>query len=127
MQSVSWRQPRGPRGESRPRVLPRSGLQVVREVGQELGAVIGDKHQILEPATAEAGAVAAGLQGHHVAGEEHVGRATERWRLVHLEPHAMSQRMEVALLEHLAGNLAELRGKTRLLIRLARDTVDLTP
>ena len=54
--------------------------EVVREVRQDLAAVLGDDHQVLEPAAAVALAVAAGLERDHVAGQQRVGRAAQPGR-----------------------------------------------
>src|SRR5215203_326187 len=51
-------------------VLPSSRRQVVREVREVLGPVLGDEHDVLQPAAAEALAVETGLQGHDVTRHE---------------------------------------------------------
>ena len=83
-------------------------LQVVGEVGQQLGAVLGDEHEVLEADAAEVLAVAAGLERDHVAGDQRVGRAAEVRPLVDLEADAVAERVEVALVELRAGRLAAL-------------------
>src|SRR4051794_32854905 len=60
-------------------------LQVVREAGQVLGAVVGHEDEILEPDAADALAVEAGLDGDDVAGLQRLVRDLAHPRLlVHL-------------------------------------------
>ena len=72
--------------------------ELVRKVRQGLAAVLGDDDEILEPDAAEALPVAAGLERDHVAGDERVARAAEVRALVDLEPDAVAERVEVAVL-----------------------------
>ena len=76
----------------------RYGARLVREARQRLGAVLGDEHEVLEAAAAEARAVEARLDREHVAGDELVvaGHAEHRL-LVHLEPDAVAERVEEAV------------------------------
>src|SRR5215510_1887318 len=110
------------------RPLPRqgkSGLEVVRVVRENLAAVVGDEHQVLEPAAAVAVAVEAGLDRDHVARNELPGGAAERRLLVHLEPDAVAERVVEAVLEHLAGLLREKGREAALLEDRGRDPVQL--
>src|SRR5919109_1105067 len=84
-------------------------LEVVREVGEQLGAVLADDDQVLEADAAELLAVAAGLERDHVARHQRVGRAAEVGALVDLEPDAVPERVVVALVELHPGRLAALR------------------
>src|ERR687891_686245 len=52
-----------------------SNLQVVRELGQILAAVVRDEHEVLQPHAAEAAAVRSRLDREHVAGDEPVARS----------------------------------------------------
>src|SRR5229473_1567426 len=64
-----------------------SRCQVVRVVREVLGAGLGDEHEVLEPAAAEAGPVEAGLDRDHVARDERIAaRGAHARLLVHLEP-----------------------------------------
>src|SRR5581483_5854602 len=87
----------------------------------DLDAVLGDDRDVLEPDAAPAAAVETGLEGDHVAGDEVVADAAERRALVHLEPDAVAERMEEAVLEHLSRRLRPLRRVTVLLEELAGD------
>src|SRR5215211_7681287 len=108
--------------------LKRLRLQVVREVREVLGAVLGDEHEVLEPAAAEALAVEAGLERHHVTGHElRDAAASEVRRLVHLEPDTVAETVEEAVLEHLARRLREHRRLAVLLEQLADEPKDLDP
>src|SRR5262249_22089354 len=86
---------------------------------QVLATVVGDEHDVLEPAPAVAGAVEARLDGDDVAGDEVGAHSAEARLLVHLEADAVPERVEEAVLEHLAGRLRELRRVTVGLEQLA--------
>src|SRR5262245_2455167 len=77
--------------------------ELVRELRQRLAAVVGDEHEVLQPAAAEAGAVEPRLDREHVTGDELVvaGHAEHRL-LVHLEADAVAERVEEAAVERLA-------------------------
>src|SRR3954462_15449318 len=82
---------------------------LVRKVRQGLAAVLGDDDEVLEPDAAEALAVAAGRERDDVAGHQRVGGAAEVRALVDLEPDAVPEPVEVALVEDGARLLGELR------------------
>ena len=78
--------------------------EIVWKSRQVLGAVLGDEHEILEPDAAEARPVAARLDRDHVAAPR-AARCRRKARarlLVHLEPDAVAERVEEAVLERLA-------------------------
>src|SRR4051794_15352098 len=85
------------------------GCEVVREVGQQLAAVVRHEHEILEPAAAPAGAVEARLDRDDVARDQLARRTAEPRLLVHLEPDAVAERVEEAVLEDFPRLLRELR------------------
>src|SRR6266852_2745006 len=77
--------------------------QVVGKLGQVLGPVLCDEHEVLEPAAAEAGPVEAGLDGDDVPRDELVlAQQAHRRILVHFEPDAVAEPVEEAVLERLA-------------------------
>src|SRR3954451_9061318 len=80
-------------------------LEVVRVVREDLAAVGGDEHQVLETAAAVAVPVDPGLDGDDVPRDELAGRATQRGLLVDLEADAVAERVVEAVLEDLAGLL----------------------
>src|ERR671918_2211505 len=88
----------------------RLGRQVVRVVGEELAAVLGDEDEVLQAAAAEAFAVEARFDGEHVAGHDLVAVPAQAGQLVHLEADAVAEAVEEALLEHLPWGLRELGG-----------------
>ena len=97
-------------------------LQSVGEVGQHLGAVLGDQHEVLEPDAAEALAVAPGLERDRRRRRR--GRRGVRPRfgpLVDLEADAVAERVEVPVVELAARRLAQLRRLAGALERLARE------
>ena len=69
----------------------RSGLETVREVGQDLAAVVRDEHQILDANAAPPAPVEARLERDHVADDELVADAAHARRLVDLEPDAVAE------------------------------------
>src|SRR5262249_40639300 len=110
------------------RAACRSGsrFEVVGVVREVLGAVLGDEHEVLEAAAAEAGVVEAGFDGDDVAGDERVtARHSHPRLLVHLQPDAVPEAVNEAVLEHLARLLAQRRAIAVLLEELARPDEDL--
>ena len=86
------------------------GVEVVRKVRQVLGAVLGDEHEVLEPAAAEALAVEARLERDHVAGDELAGRRGRGSAAsCTSSPTPWPSAVEEAVLEHLARLLREQR------------------
>src|SRR6266699_557009 len=78
------------------------GNQVVREARELLSAVLGHDEQVLEPAAAEPGPVETGLDREDLAALQlFVADHAEHGQLVHLEPDAVPERVEEALLERL--------------------------
>ena len=66
-------------------------LELVREVGQDLGAVLGNEGEVFEPDAAEALPVEPRLDGDHVTGDEPVVAEPADVRLlVHLETDAVA-------------------------------------
>ena len=93
-----------------------------------LAAVVGDEHEVLEPAAAEALAVEARLDGEHIAGDE-LARpvrpspgcsCTSR-------PDAVAEAVEEPVLERLVGILRQLRREAVLLEELTGHAVELLP
>src|SRR5437763_12506334 len=102
-----------------------SRLEVVRVLGQVLGAVLGHEHQVLQADTAVALPVEAGLDRDDVAGDELlVGDEAEVRLLVHLEPDSVAEPVEEPVGERLACLLRALRGLARGLEDLARAVED---
>ena len=99
--------------------------QVVREVREALAAVGCDSDQVFQPAAAEALPVQARLDRDDVAFDERAAGAAETRLLVHLEPDAVSEAVEEALVRHLARLLRELSLVAGLLEGAARDCVEL--
>src|SRR5436190_19519726 len=89
--------------------------EVVRVIGEDLRAVLGDVHEILEAAAAVAVAVEARLDRDHVARDELAGASAESRLLVYLEPDAVAERVVEAVPEHLAGLLGQKRREAVLL------------
>src|SRR5919197_4154784 len=81
--------------------------EVVRVVRDHLVTVVRDDDDVLEPYAAVAGAVQAGLDRDHVTGNEIVPVSSHIRELVHLEADAVAEAVEEAVLEHLAGLLAQ--------------------
>src|SRR5215211_9250623 len=105
--------------------LKRLRLQVVREVRQVLGAVLGDEHEVLEPDAAEALPVETGLERDHVAGDELLFADQAHARLlVHLEANAVPEAVVEAFVEHLSLLLSALRRQSLRLEDLAADLVN---
>src|SRR4051794_7064946 len=104
-----------------------SGLEVVRVVRENFAPILGDEHEVLEPAAAVAVAIQARLDRDHVACDELAGASAEPGFLVYLEPHSMAERVVEAVLEHLAGLLGEQRRVAVLLEHPARDLEELAP
>src|SRR5207248_1403232 len=86
----------------------RSRSEVVRVVREILGTVLGDEDEVLEAAAAEPRVVEPGLDRHDVSGHERVATCEAHARLlVHLQPDAVAEAVEEAVLEHLARLLVE--------------------
>src|SRR5438132_4350760 len=100
------------------------GLQIVRVVRQQLGAVIRDEHEILEPAAAETVPVEPGLERDHVALDELARVSAQPGLLVHFESDAVTEAVEEPVLEHLAVALVQPGGIAGLVEELARQHVD---
>src|SRR5688500_18187312 len=92
--TVPWTRPCS--GAARGR--PLRGLELVREVGQHLGAVVGDEDEALEPDAAVALPVEAGLDREHVARHERLAVPADVRFLVHLEADAVAGRVVEAVL-----------------------------
>src|SRR5829696_1297098 len=108
------------------RVVSPSELEVVREVGQHLGAVLGDEDEVLEARAAEAVAVEARLDRDHVAGDEAVmSQPADVRLLVDLEPDAVAGSVEEAVEEHLTLGLVQLRRVAVLVEEVADEAMDL--
>src|SRR6516162_5031609 len=74
------------------RLPPRSRLEVVRVIRDDLGAVVGDEDDVLEPHAAVPGAVETGLDGDHVTRDERLLRdQTHSRSLMYLEPDAVAE------------------------------------
>src|SRR3954447_23403233 len=101
--------------------------QVVREIGQDLVTVLGEEHEILQAAAAEAPPVAAGLDRDDVAGDEIVAHPAHEGALVDLEADTVPEPVEIPVLEHGPRRLAELRRLPGLDIGLAGALVQLAP
>src|SRR5439155_9970880 len=69
------------------------GREIVWVLRKRLGAVFGDEDEVLEAATAEALAVAAGLDRDDIAGDELLARPAEPGRLVDFEADAVPERV----------------------------------
>src|SRR3954454_2740985 len=91
-------------------------------VGDELEPVFGDDRDVLEPDAAHARAIEAGLDRDHVADDEIVTAAGHRGRLVHLEADTVTEPVEEAAREHLAGLLRQL---CRIAVRVEHLACDL--
>src|SRR5262249_58765030 len=78
--------PRAGSSRSRAGRTPRLGSELVRVVRQQLGPVLRDEHEILEPAAAVAAAVEPGLDRDHVALDQLARIAAEPGLRVHLHP-----------------------------------------
>src|SRR6185436_20730088 len=94
--------------------------QVVREVGQDLVAVLGDEHEILQTAAAEAAPIAPRLDRDDVAGDEIIAYPAHVRPLVDLQADPVPEPVEVPVLEHRVGLLGQLRRLARLDVRLGR-------
>src|SRR3954471_22931228 len=94
--------------------------QVVREIRQDLASSFGHDDEVLEPTAAEAAPVAARLERDHVADHELVAEPAEVRAPVDLEPDAVAEPVEVAVLELLTGRLGQQRGLAGLVVGLAR-------
>src|SRR5438128_748406 len=82
---------------------PGSRREVVRVLRQVLGALLGDEHEVFEAHAAVALAVAARLDGDHVARPERVlRREAHAGLLVHLEPDSVAEPVEEAVGKRLA-------------------------
>src|SRR5438270_6391942 len=74
--------------------------QLLRERGQELGSVLADDGQVLDPAAADAFEVDTRLDRDDVARLERVGRlGREPRRFVHLEAHSVAEAVAEVLAE----------------------------
>ena len=83
--------------------------EIVGPLGEQLVAVVGDDHQVLDAHPAVLGVDRARLDGDDVAGDERrAAGAAERGRLVDLEPDAVAEPEEEPVLERLAGLLRAL-------------------
>src|SRR5262245_16531807 len=116
--------PRAGSSRSRAGRTPRLGSELVRVVRQQLGPVLRDEHEILEPAAAVAAAVEPGLDRDHVALDQLARIAAEPGLLVHLQPDPVSEAVVEAVLEHLAVTLVQ-PGRVALLVEaLAGQHID---
>src|ERR671937_353943 len=104
-----------------------SRRQVVRVVRDHLVTLVRDDDDVLEADAAVARAVQAWLDRDHVTGNEVVPVSPHVRELVHLEADAVAEAVEEAVLEHLAGRLAQLGLVTSLLEVLAHLLKELAP
>src|ERR687898_2617324 len=105
---ISRTLPLARRGSVTPATLP-TGSEVIREVREDLAAVLRDQHEVLQAAAALALPVAPGLHRDHVAGHQRVRGPGEVRALVDLQADAVPERVEVAVAQDLAGRLGQLR------------------
>src|SRR5439155_2433147 len=89
--------------------LARFGRQLVRVVGEDIGAVRRDEHEVLQHTAAETRSVGARLDGEDVARHEFLAVPPEKRWLVHLEPDAVAERVVEALAQDCARFLREHR------------------
>ena len=107
------------------RVAGSQGASSYGKLRQVLVAVLGDEHEILDAQPVGVRAVETGLDGENVAGDERgVAEDAEDRLLVHLEPDAVAERVEEALLERLALGLGALRREPCRLDLVADRVVD---
>ena len=100
-------------------------LEVVREPGQHLAAVLGHEHEVLEPDAADRRVVAARLDRDDVAGDERAaGQQPHVRAFVHLEADAVPEAVEEPAVEHLAGRLRALGRIPGGLVHLAGSVED---
>src|SRR3954454_825747 len=102
-----------------------SGFEVIRVIRDDLGAVLGHEHDVLEANAPVSGPVEAGLDCHHVTRNERLVRQAAHARcLVYFEADAVAEPMEEAVGERLAGLLRPLCRLARRLEDVACDAED---